>query len=313
MFPVGVLLSLAGMVSGQSYPNKPIRIVTVEPGGSTDFAARLIARGLTDSLGQQVIVDNRGGANGIVAMVAAAKATPDGYTLLVNSGGTWILPLMQDVPYHPLKSFSPITLAARSPNILVVHPSVAAGSVRELIALLKAKPGHFTYAVGLSGASNHLAGELFRSMAGVNMVRVNYRGAGPALIGLMAGEAQLMFPSAGSVAPHLKSGRLRALAVTGAEPSALLPGLPTVAASGLPGYESVSMSAVFAPAGTPATLIDRLNQELVRVLNRPDVKERFANSGAEVVGSSREQLTATMQSEMVRLGKVIKDAGIRTE
>jgi len=308
---LGVIAFSPGAVSAQdSYPSKVIRIVAPAPGGGSDVLSRLIAPGLASSLGQQVIVDNRGA----VASEIAAKAAPDGYTLLVNGSPVWLLPLLRaSVPWDAVRDFVPITLAVSSPSILVVHPSLPVKSVRELIALAKARPGELNYAAGTMGATPHLAAELFKAMAGVNIVRVAYKGTGPGLIGLISGEVGLMFPNAGSAMPHVKSGRLRALAVTTAQPSALVPGVPTLAASGVPGYESVSPQAVFAPARTPATIINRLNQEIVRVLSTADVKGKLFNTGIEVVGSSPEGLAAKMKSDMARIGKLVKDAGIRAE
>ena len=313
-FLVGMMIFGAGVASGQNYPSKPIRMVTAEAGGGNDFVARLIAPGLADSLGQQAIVDNRGGAGGIIAAEIVAKAAPDGYTLLVYASNIWIIPLLRThVPYDPVRDFSPITWAARSPNTVVVHPSLPVKSVKELIAFAKARPGALNYGSGGTGATTHLAVELFKAMAKVNIVRINYKGNAPAIHDLLAGQVQLMFATASLAAPHIRSGRLRALAVTSAQPSALAPGLPTVAASGLPGYESISIYGIFAPAKTPATIITRLNQEMVRILNKADVKEKFLNSGVEPVGSSPEEFAATIKSDMVRMGKVIKDAGIRGE
>lgn len=310
MFLVGVMVPGASMASGQNYPSKPIRIVTAAPGSGNDFAARLMAPGLTGSLGQPVIVDNRG----IIAIETVAKAPPDGYTLLFYGTVLWLAPFLRDnVSYDPVLDFSPVTWATNSPNILVVHPSLPVKSVRELIALAKARPGELNYGSGSAGSTSHLAAELFRAMAGVNIVRISYKGAAPALNDVIAGQVHLIFPSASSVMPHVKSGRLRALAVASAGPSALAPDLPTVAASGLPGYESASILGIFAPAGTPATIINRLNHEIERALNRTEVKQRLFNSGAEVVASSPERLAATVKSEMARLGKVIRDAGIRGE
>ena len=311
MLSAVLIVSGASVVCGQDYPNKPIRIVAPEIGGSGDFAARLVAQGLTGSLGQQVIIENRGGS--YIPQLIVSKAAPDGYTLHVNATGFWIGPLLQKAPYDPIRDFAPISVMTSSSNVLVVHPSLAAKSVKELIVLAKARPGELNYATGLSGSSSHLAGELFKHMAGVNFVRVPYKGNGPAVIGLIGGEAQLMFPSATAVTPHLKSGKLRALAVTSAEPSALAPGLPTVAAAGLPGYESVGRTVILAPAKTPAPIIQRLNQEVVRVLKQPDVKEKFFNTGVETVGSTPEQLTAMAKSEMARIGKMIKDVGIKAD
>jgi len=313
-FGFAFLFFVAGTAIAQSYPSKTIHIVTAEPGGSNDFMARLIAQGLTGNLAQQVIVENRGGAGGIIAAQTVAKALPDGYTLLLYTGPLWLLPFMRDsVPYDPVRDFSGITLAARAPNVLVVNLALTVKSVEELIFLAQTRPGELNFGTSGSGAGNHLAAELFKSMARVNLVRIPYKGAGPALNELISGQLQLMFPAAVLAAPHVKSNRLRALAVTSAQPSALFPRLPTVAASGLPDYESAAMFGVFAPARTPLVLVNRLNQEFVRVLNRADVRERLFNAGAEVVGSSPEHLAAAIRSEMAKLGKLILEAGIRDE
>ena len=311
MIPVSMMVLGLGTVSGQDYPNRPIRMVTAAVGGGADFVARIIAQGLTDGFGQQVIVENR--TAGIVQGEIVAKGPPDGYTLLAATGAFWTFPLMQAVPYDPIRDFAPVSLTVSAPSVLVVHPGVAANSVKELIALAKAKPGALNYASGPSGSSNHLSSELFKSMAGANIVRIAYKGSGPGVVAVMAGEAQMIITSPNTVAPHVKAGKLRALGVTSAKPSALVPNLPTIAASGLPGYEFVSIDAVFAPAKTPASTIKRLNQEIVRVLNRADIKEKFLNAGIETVGSSPEELGVSIKAEMARLGKVIKDAGIRAD
>ncbi len=309
-----VVLMISGVTSAQNYPSKPIRMIAPEVGGGNDFVARLIAQGLTGVLGQQIVVDNRGSAGGVIAAQLLARAHADGYTLLFYSSGIWTAPFLQEnVRYDVLRDFSPITLAASSPNTVVVHPSLAVNSVRELIALAKTKPGVLNYASGNSGSANHLAAELFKSMAGVDIVRITYKGTGAALNDVAAGQVQLMFPAIGSVAPHVKAGRLKALAVTSAEPSALAPGLPTVSASGLPGYEAVAMSGVFAPGKTPAPLIDRLNREIVQFLNAADVKEKLLRSGVEATGSTPQEFASKIKTEMARLSKVIKDAGIRAE
>ena len=305
------LMVNASAVSAQDYPNKPIRIFTSQSGSPSDFIARLLAQGISGPLGQSVIVDNR---VGIVATENVAKAPADGYTLLFYGPVVWLLPYLRNyVAWDPEKDFSAVTLATQAPNLLVIHPSLPVKSVRELIALAKARPGELNYGSGLTGSSNHMAAELFKSMAGVNIVRVPYSGPAAAFTAVIGGQLQLMFPDAGSASPHVKSGRIRALAISTAEPSALGPGLPTIAASGVPGYESGIISAMFAPAKTPAAIINRLNQEIVNVLNKPDVKERLFNSGVEVVGSSPEQLAAKMRSEMTRMSKVIKEAGIKAE
>ena len=308
---LGAAVLSAGSAAGQEvYPSRVIRIVAPATGGGSDTVARLIAPGLASALGQQVIVDNRSA----IAAEIAAKSAPDGYTLHVNGSPLWLLPLMRtNTPWEPLKDFAPVTLAVNSPNILVVHPSLPVKSVKELIVFAKARPGQLNWAAGTLGAAPHLAGELFRVMAGVDMVRVPYKGSGPALIGIMTGEVQVMFPGAASGWGYVKLGKLRALAIGSAQPSPLFPGLPTVAASGLPGYESISPQTLVAPARTPASIINRLNREIARVLNTPEVKERFASSGMEVIASSPEVLHATMKADIVRISKLMKDAGIRPE
>ena len=300
IFSVGLMVLCAGAACGQNYPNKPIRIVTSEPGGGADFTSRLIAQAISPFLGQPVIVENRGGS-GIIAAEIVAKASPDGYTLMVIGSSLWLFPFLRDhVSYDPVKDYSPVTVATSPPNLIVVHPSVAAKSVKELIALARARPGELNYASGPAGSSNHLAAELFKSMAGVNIVRITYKGSAPALNDLLGGQVQLMFPNAAAVMSHVKSGRLRALAVTGAQPSALLPGLPTAAATGLPGYESATIQGVLAPARTPAAIVNRLNRDIVRGLNTADVKERFLNAGVETVGSSPQEFAASSLSDLGR-------------
>jgi tripartite-type tricarboxylate transporter receptor subunit TctC len=315
MCALGMMLSGAGIVTGQNYPNRPLRMVTAEAGGGVDFTARVIAQGgLSDRLGQQLIVDNRGGAGGAIAAEIVAKAPPDGHTLLVYASAMWFLPLLRsNLPYDPVRDFAPITCAAKSPNMLVVHPTLPVSSVKDLIALARARPGELNYGSGGTGSTAHLAAELFKAMAGVDIVRIPYKGTGPALNDLIAGRVRVMFATAGAVTPHVRSGRLKALAVTSAQPSVLAPDLPTVAASGLPGYELISVYGIFAPVKTPAAIVKQLNQEIVRILGRADVKERFLNNGMETVGSSPEELAAMRTSDMARMGKVIKDAGIRED
>jgi len=309
---VGTSISGIHLAFAQSYPNKPVRVVTGDTGGSNDILARLIAPGISARLGQQLVIDNRGG--GVLPGGIVAKAPSDGHTLLLYSSILWLLPLMRDnVPYNPLSDLAPVTLLGSSPNVLVVHASLPVNSVRELIALAKARPGELNYSSGPMGSPPHLAAELFKTMAGVNMVQIAYKGGGPALIALVGGQVQLMFPSPQAVNEHIKSGRLRALAVTSAQPSALLPGLPTMAASGLPGYEMKSSYAMLAPARTPSTVIKRLNRDISQTLNAPDVKERLLGVGVEAAASTPEALTKLMKSEMAVLGKVIRDANIRSE
>ena len=288
-----------------------MRIVTTTVGGTTDLVARFIAKELTASLGQQVIVDNR--PTGIIPGEIVVKAPADGYTLLFHGGSLWLMPLLQKVPFDPVKDLAPVTFAVSTPNIVVVNPAVPVKAIKELIALAKANPGALNYGSGATGASSHLAAELFKHMAGVNIVRVPYKGQGPALLGVLGGEVQMSFATLGSVAGHIKSGKLRALAITTAKPSALAPGLPTVADSGLPGYQSASNAGMLVPARTPARLITLLNREIVQALTRPEMKELLFKEGTEVVGSSPQEFAASIKAEMASLGKVIKAAGIRTE
>jgi tripartite-type tricarboxylate transporter receptor subunit TctC len=303
--------AFCGAVHAQDFPTRPIRIVTAQAGGAADLVARLIARGLPSSLGQQVVVDNR--PTGIIPAEIVIKSAPDGYTLLFSGSSLWMMSLLQKVPFDTAKDLLPITLAASTPNVVVVNPTVPARSIQELIALAKAKPGTLNYGSGTSGASSHLAAELFKYMAGVNIVRVPYKGQGPAVLAVLGGEVQMSFATGSSVAAHLKSGKLRALAIATAKPSALAPGLPTVAESGLPGYQSASNAGMFAPSRTPARLIAFLNREIVQVLRRPEVRDVLFNDGTEVVGSSPQEFAASMKAEIASLGKVIKAAGIRTE
>jgi tripartite-type tricarboxylate transporter receptor subunit TctC len=312
---IALMVAGSGVVHAQTqFPVKPIRIVTAAVGGASDFTARLLAQGLGGSFGQQVIVDNRGGANGIIAAQIVAKSPPDGYTLLLFTSPFWLLPLLQDnVPYDPVKDFAPISMTDSSPSVLVVHPSLPVKSVRDLIALAKARPGDMNYSRASAGGASHLSAELFKSMAGVNFVPIPYKGGGPALLAVLGGEAELTFASAGAVAAPLKSNRVRALAVTSAEPSRLFPGIPTIAASGLPGFESVLVNGMFAPAGTPASIISTLNREVVQVLHKAEVKERFFSTGMESVGNSPAELDAMVKSDIVKWGRLIKAAKIRIE
>jgi tripartite-type tricarboxylate transporter receptor subunit TctC len=303
-------MGFMGFVFAQTYPAKPVRIVTAEVGSGNDLVARAISHHISATMGQQFIVDNRG----FMGSEIAARAAPDGYTLLAYGAPMWLSPFLRArVPWDPLKDFAPITLTVDTPNVLVVHPTVPAKTSAELIALAKARPGELNYGSSSVGATPHLAAELYRVMAGIHVVRVAYRGSGAAMNGLIAAQVQLMFPTAGVAMPLIRSGRLRALAVTSLQPTPLAPGLPTLAGAGLPGYQSSSPFGLFAPAGTPPAVIARVNTEVVRVLQSADVRERLFNAGMEVIAGSPAQLTTTMKSEMTRWGKLIKDAGIREE
>jgi tripartite-type tricarboxylate transporter receptor subunit TctC len=309
-FAAAVSVCAAGVACAQDYPAKVIRIVTSPPGGSNDFVSRLLVKGLTERAGWQLVVDNR---PTVLAPEVVMRTAPDGYTLLVT-GGTFVTGYLIDkLPYEPLRDFAPITLTHRQPNILVVHPSLPVKSVKELIALAKAKPGELNYSSSGVGSSNHMAAELFKFMTGVRIVRINYKGVGPAVSALLSGEVQLMYANLASVSHYLQSGRLRPLAITSAEPSPLYANLPTMAASGLPGFEAVVMTGVYAPLGTPAAIVHRLNQEIVRAINLPDIKEKFSNTGIETVGSSPQELTTAMQAEIARTASLLKAGGLRNE
>lgn len=291
----------------QAYPVKPVRIVTVAPGSANDIVARLIAQEIRSGLGQPVVVDNRG----TVAAELVARAPADGYTLLLYGSAVWLSPFIRSTtPYDPVKDFAPITLVASSPNVVVVHPSLPVKSARELITLARSRPGEINYAAGSLGAAPHLAAELFKAMGKLNIVRVAYKGTGGSLIGILSGEVGLMFPTAGSVTPYIKAGKLRALAVTSLQPTALAPGLPLLSES-LPGYESVSLNGMLAPARTPDNIIRQINAEVAKVMTRADIKEKLVAAGTDAMSTSPEEFAAIIQADMAKWGKVIREAGIR--
>jgi len=295
----------------QSYPDKPIRLITSEAGGGNDVQARLIATALSIRLNQRFVVDNR--PSGVIPGDITAKAAPDGYTLLFYNNALWTASLLQKTPYDAMRDLAPVAWPSSTPNVLVVNADVPAKSVPELIALARAKPGELNYASSGTGASNHLAGELFKSMAGVSIVRIAYKGAAQGMNDVVGGRVQVMFPTSVAATPFVKSGKVRALAVTSLRPSALAPGLPTIAASGLPGYESIAIYGMFAPAGTPRAVIALLNREIERVLTTPELKEKFLNIGMEPAGGPPEALTAKMKEESARVAKLVRTAGIRPE
>ena len=296
---VAVLVcALAGAtpVIAQTFPLKPVRIVTAEPGGGNDLAARLLAQGLTAAFGQQVLVEAKGGASGALAAQAVAKSAADGYTLLLYSSALWIVPLMKNVSWDPQKDFSPVILAAMAPNVLVVHPSLPVSSVKELAALARKRPGEMTYAVGAAGSAMHLGAELYKSMMHLDIVRVPFKGTSAGLTALMAGQVQLMFPAAGGAMLHVKSARLKALAVTSAKPTELAPGLPTMASAGLPGFEAVSVYGLFAPAKTPADIIARLNGEIAKFAHAREQQERAIAQGSDLVSNSPAEFVAYLKA-----------------
>jgi tripartite-type tricarboxylate transporter receptor subunit TctC len=296
----------------QNYPTRAIRIVTSDVGGSADIGARILAQGISSSLGKQVIIENKG--SGVIPGETVSRALPDGYTLLFFGGTFWLQPQLRlNVSYDPILDFSPITLVFNSPSILVAHPTLPVNSVNDLISLAKSRPGQLNYGMGSSGSTNHLAAELFKNMANVNIIGIPYRGNGPAVNGLLSNQVQIMFATAMSVIPQIKSGRLKALAVASAKPTQLAPGLPTISDSGLPGYESISSVGFFAPAKTPLSVIKKLNYESVKFLNSSDGKEKYLQIGSETVGSTSEELSSIVKSEINRMSLVIKSANIKAE
>jgi tripartite-type tricarboxylate transporter receptor subunit TctC len=309
-------ITLAGTAASQDFPAKPIRLlVPAAPGGGADFLARIIGTKLGESLGQSVIIDNRAGASGTIAAGATAKAEPDGYTMLLGQSTSMVIApqLMQKLPYDTLRELSPVTLVAEVPNVLVVHPSVAANTVAELIALAKAKPNSLNFASAGNGAPSHLAGEMFKTATATTLTHVPYKGAGPAVNALIASEVQVMFAPIVAVLPHVKSGRLKALAVTSAARSKAAPELLTLAEAGLKGYEISSWFGLFVPTGTPPVVIDRLYRETAAVLKLPDVIERFAKEGAEPVGSSPANFQKYVRVEFDKYTQVIKDNNIKAD
>ena len=299
----------------QEYPSKSIRlIVPFGAGGGTDIIARGIAQKLSEAWGQQVVIDNRPGANGTIGVDLAAKAPPDGHTLLLAGSGLWLMPFLRSqLPFDPARDFAPVTLAVSSPNVLVVHPSLPVKTVRDLITLAKAQPGKLNYSAGITGSSPHLAAELFKLMAGVDIVRIAYKSTTTAMSDMIAGQVHVSFANASNVASYIKAGRLRAVAVTSARPSPLMPGLPTVASAGLAAFESVAVYGLLAPARTPAATIARIQQETQRVVNTPAIQEKFFSAGVETVGSSPESFAALIRIDTEKTGKLIKDVGIRED
>ena len=304
------LLAFGTAADAQDYPSKPVRIIASQAGSSGDFVGRVIAEGLAKALGQQVIVDNRGG--GVIAGDLVAKSPADGYTLLLYGNTLWLLPLMRkQVPYDPHRDFVPVSRAARGVNILVVHPSLPVKSVKDLTALARARPGELNFSSAAPGTMNHLAGELFKYMAKINIVRISYRGSPSAMNAVMTGETQLMFSPAAPALPAIKAGKVRPLAVSTRDRSPRYPDLPTMEEAGLKGFEAVSYHGFFAPARTPEAIVARLNQEIVRVLLRPEIQNRLGGIGVEAAGSTQQEFATMIREEVDRMGKVIREAGIQ--
>ena len=310
------LATLAALAHAQAWPAKPIKyVVPFAPGGTTDILARTIGEKLALALGQPVVIENKPGAGGGVGADFTAKAAPDGYTIMGGTISTHAInaSLYDKLPYDPVKDFVPITLLARVPNMLVVNPAVPAKNVTELIALLKANPNKYTFASSGNGTSQHLSGELFKAMAGVDMQHIPYKGSPPALQDVVGGQVTMTFDNITTALPLAKAGRLRALAVTTATRSAVAPEVPTLAESGLPGFEVGSWQGVFAPSGTPPDIVKRLNTEIVKILNLPDVKEKLTGLGAEPVGNTSEEFSAMVKSEVVKWAEVVKKSGAKVD
>jgi len=304
---------LMPLAAAQPFPSKPIRMIAPSsPGGPVDVIARVLAPGMSETLGQQVIVENRAGAAGLIGAELVAKAPADGYTVLLGfSGPLAIVPnLNEATPYDPVRDFAPVSLAASAPYVLLVHPAVPAKSVKELVALAKARPGKLNYASGGNGTGIHMAGELFNLTAGVRILHVPYKGAGPGMAALMSGETDMMFNGLSPAIPQIKAGRLRGLAVGGEKRSPLMPELPTVAESGLK-FNTTGWYGILAPRGTPQPVIAKLQSELARALNNAAVREQLTKMGVEGIGSAPEQLASLIREEMDKWGKVIKAAGLK--
>ncbi|MFM9982234.1 MAG: Bug family tripartite tricarboxylate transporter substrate binding protein [Burkholderiales bacterium] len=312
----GALLAGSLPASAQPYPNRPLRIVVpFPPGGGTDIGTRIVAQKLQEAWGQAVIVENKPGAAGIVGTELTAKSAPDGYTFMMGNIGTHAInvSLYKKLAYDPVKDFAPVSMVADLPLLLLVHPSVPANSVKELIALAKSQPGKLNFSSSGAGGSMHVAAELFKSMTGVDMVHIPYKGGAPAVADLLSGQVALSFSTVLETIQHVKAGKVRALAVTNDHRSIALPDLPTIAEAGLPGYQSISWLALFAPAGTPKEIVNKVSAESVRILKLPDVKERLLAQGAEPIGSTPEQLAAILAADIAKYAKVIRESGYKPE
>jgi tripartite-type tricarboxylate transporter receptor subunit TctC len=316
LFLAAGVLTLPATALAQAYPSKPVRmIVPFPPGGATDIVGRLIAQKLTESWGVQVIVDNRAGAGGTIGSDVAAKSPPDGYTILIGTSSTHAVApsLYSKLPYDPVRDFSPVTLVASATILLAVHPSLPPKTVRDLIALAKKQPNVLSFASSGAGGISHLVGEHFKSVAGVQMVHVPYKGDTPALIDLVSGQVHLMFGTAVSFLPYVKAGRLNALAVTNPKRSPIVPNVPTVAESGLPGFEALQWFGILAPAGLSKDVTAKLHADIVRAVRLPDVRERMTSLGAEVVANTPAEFAAFQKADTAKWAKVVKASGAKID
>jgi len=314
LFPFLFSLGLAA-ADAQPYPSKPIRfIVPFAPGGGTDVLARLLAQRLTETLGQAVVVDNRPGAGGVIGADIAAKAPADGYTIVLGSPGSLTInPNLKRTPYDTLRDFAPITLATISPFVLVLNPSVPASSVKQLIALARSKPGQLNYGSAGNGSVSHFSSEQFKSLAGVDLTHIPFKGAGPAVADLLAGRLHLMFENLPTVIAHVRAGKLKLLAVGTRTRSKIVPEYPTVAEAGVPGYESSTAFGALAPARTPTTVITRLNRDLVQYLRSAGIREKMAAQGVEAMGGTPQDYAAHLREELAKYGRIVKAAGIKAD
>lgn len=307
----GLMLAFTACAAAQDYPTKPVRIVVpFPPGAVNDFVGRLLATELSERLGKQFIVDNRAGAGGAVGAEFVANAAKDGYTLLIVSQATAVNPWLRKLPYDPANAFTPVAIMLTAPNAVVVHPSLPANSIKELIALAKAKPGQLQYASSGVGTFLHLGAELFKIMAGVDILHVPFKGAAPAMIDVVGGHTQLAFASATTAMPHVRSGKLRALGLGGKKRSPALPDVPTVAEAGVPGYEAANWVGLVAPAGTPPAIVARLHKEISEIQDVPKVQQQITNAGGEMLRMSVAEFGAFQKSELAKWGRVVKEAGI---
>ena len=309
-------ICVAAVVHAQSYPAKPVRVITpVTAGSAVDTVARVVAQKLSDAWNMQVIVDNRVGANGIIGTEAAARAPADGYTVFLGNDAVLAInpALYRKLPYDSLRDFAPVTHAANIPLVLVVHPSLPAKTVKELVALAKAHPGQLNYASGGNGSPQHLPMEMLKAATGIDVVHVPYKGLGPAFNDVLGGQVPMMFTGMSNAVPHLAAGRLRALAVAGGQRSPALPNVPTVAEAGVPGFYYAAWTGYLVPSGTPKEAIAKLHADIVRALALPDVRDRLSSLGFELIGSTPDEFAARLKTDIARLGKVVREAGIHAE
>ncbi len=314
LLALSIALPSSLVLAAESYPSKPVRlIIPFPPGGSNDIVGRLIATKLTERLGKQVIVDNRSGAGGVIGSEVAAKSEPDGYTLLLISAAYGFNPSLYKLPFDPVKSFVPVAKLASGPNSLVVHPGVPANSVKELIALAKKEPGKLICAAAGVGSFQHLGSELFKIMAGIDFMIVQFKGGGPAMIDQLGGHSQMSLGSLIQTLPHIQSGKFRVLGTGGSKRSAILPNVPTIAEAGVPGYEATNWWGILAPAGTPKAVVDRLNKELTVILTSAETKKMFLNEGAEADHLGPAEFGPFIAAEIAKWGRVVKEANIKVE